>query len=280
MTSPEDEKMSATRPLTEIRAGGRVAVTFEGALATFTLQRPQARNAMDLDTITALYEFTLELARRPDIVAVIITGAAPCFAAGGDLQQFARLKGADAGATLSSRMGKVLNQLEVLDQLVIAAINGDAYGGGVELALACDVRLMDEAAKLVLAQSRFGLTTGWGGGHRLTRLVGADRAMVMMLEARPIEAPEALRLGMVTRVCEAGAVLERARELAELAARRGRPLVTGVKRVVRSAVLLPEPDAAAEERAIFAQLWGTDAHEEKVTAFLARKQRADGDAMT
>lgn len=275
MTSPKGEEASAKPPRTEVRAGGRVVVTFEGALATFTLRRPHARNAMDLDTITALYEFTQELTLRPDIVAVIITGEAPCFAAGGDLQEFARLKGVDAGATLSSRVGKVLNRLEVLEQLVIAAINGDAYGGGVELALACDVRFMDQSAKLVMAQSRFGLTTGWGGGHRLTRLVGADQAMLMMLEARPVDASEALRLGLVTRVCEAGSSVEEARALAELAARRGRLVVTGVKRVVRSAVLLPGPDAAAEERAVFAQLWGTKTHEEKVAAFLARKQSED-----
>lgn len=258
-------------------AGGRAKIERTSSCATFTLCRPRVLNALDLESIEALDTFISLMEKSPELSCAIIAGAGDkSFIAGGDLKAFAKLKGEEAGHTLSARVGGLLARLEGLPQVVIAAIDGDAYGGGVEVALACDLRIMGTSSRLKLTQARFGLTSGWGGGMRLTRLLGYSRALDCFLRMKDIPSSEALQNGLANEVVQDGAALNRAIEIAQQIHSIGPQTAAGIKRVMRFAADHDPSDAVDEERSVFATLWGSREHEERVERFLARKRNTTG----
>jgi enoyl-CoA hydratase len=262
---------------TETLAQGRARIVWDPrGVATFTVTRPRVHNALDLETIEALDHFVEQLAQRPEVIVAIFTGAGTgSFIAGGDLQQLARLRGAEAGFAFARRVGEILNRLEDLTQITIAAIGGDAYGGGTEVALACDLRLMAQDAALVFSQARFGLTSGWGGLLRLTRLVGYSRALDMFLTQRRVTTEESLPCGLINRSIPPGEdVLEAAQRMALDILRVGPEVACGLKRIARFSVSSDPEDVLNEERRIFAQLWARPERQAKIQAFL-RKQRSN-----
>ncbi len=261
----------------ETVAQGRAMIEIDKeGIATFTVCRPRRRNALDLETIEALEAFIKKLEVSPHLCAAIVTGAGDSFIAGGDLKQFSALRGAQAGMAMSRRVSDLLARFEDLPQITIAAMNGDAYGGGCEMALACDLRVLQEGAAMVFSQARFGLTSGWGGTMRLVRLIGYSRALDIFLTQRRLGTAEALSLGLINRVAPPGQILTVAREQARQIGALGPGLVTGIKRVARAAVTSDQEDALTEERRIFASLWGEERHEQLVAQFLAdRKKRKD-----
>lgn len=256
-------------------AQGRARIEWDPrGIVTFTVTRPKVHNALDLETIEALDRFVLELARRPEVIVAILTGAGDgSFIAGGDLQQLIKLRGAEAGFAFSRRVGEILNRLEDLTQITIAAIGGDAYGGGTEVALACDLRLMEEDAALVFSQARFGLTSGWGGLLRLTRLVGYSRALDMFLTQRRVTTQEALPCGLINREVAPGQVMEAARAMALDILKVGPEVACGLKRIARFSVSSDPEDVLNEERRIFAQLWARPQRQAKIRAFLQKQSR-------
>ncbi len=252
-------------------AGGRVQIEIEGPVAVFEVCRPEVHNALDLECLEALGRFVEMIGQRADVCAVILAGRGASFISGGDLRQFSTLRGVEAGNALSRRGGYILAALEDLPQLTIAAMGGDTYGGGVELALACDLRFIERSSNVALVQGRHGLTTAWGGGVRLARCVGYARALEIMLEGRQIPAEEARALGMVNRVVDDGQALVEARAMAARAAALTTPVVEGAKRVLRAAVTLEREEAWAEERRVFSELWGSAHHEARVQDFMDRR---------
>jgi len=184
----------------------------EDHVAVLTIDRPEVRNAFDLETLDALEAALVELRDDPGLRVGIVAGAGSTFSAGADLRKLPMQlpeRGPDAVlqiARLPARLG--------LRKPLIAAIEGYALGGGCELALACDLRVAGAGARIGVPEARRGLICGWGGTQRLPRLIGAARAKELLLTGLPVDAAEAHRIGLVNRLAPAGEALEAARALA------------------------------------------------------------------
>ncbi len=242
--------------------------------AILRIDRPGARGAIDRAMMEDLESAVSALESDHEVQTVVVAASTQrgTFLAGGDIVDLARLDTPEAGAAMARRMQALLERLSNLDAVVIAAISGDAYGGGCELVLACDLRVMAEDAHLVFSQVRMGLSTGWGGGPRLTRLVGPSRALELLASARPVGAREAASMGLVNRVAPSGLALAHALDLAREIGRHPVAAVRAVKEVVRassSAATLAQ--AFERERAVFRSRWMSAEHRRAVQAFMARR---------
>lgn len=180
-------------------------VRFEVAerVATLTLDRPAAMNAFGEGMREALLEQLAACAGDPEIGAVVITGAGRAFSAGGDIASMAALQDREDTSVVEGRIAiaaRVVTLIRQMPQPVIAAINGAAAGGGLNLALACDIRVASDAAVFLESFVKIGLMPDWGGFASLPRLVGEAKAMELMLTGERIDAVEALRLGLVNKV--------------------------------------------------------------------------------
>jgi enoyl-CoA hydratase/carnithine racemase len=177
-----------------------VLVEKRGTAAWVTLNRPAVRNALSRDVNTRLGELAQELQSDDEIHAVVITGAGElAFCAGADLKERRGVPASEAGPYINAISGAI-NGWGELRKPTIAAMNGAAYGGGLELALACDFRILVEGAELGLTEVRLGIMPGAGGTQRLPRLVGEARAKELILLGRRISAARALEIGLVTQV--------------------------------------------------------------------------------
>lgn len=244
----------------------------QGELAIWIVDRPQRRNAMDWATMEAFAQTVEEAVRDPGLRVVILTGAERAFLSGADLYEMAHYRTEADGYRLGQVMGEALRRLEEASWISIAAINGPARGGGVEVALACDLRVMAEDADLAFVQVTWALTPGWGGGQRLRRRVGPGRALELLLTARRIGAEEAFRLGLVERVAPAGQALAEALTLAREILRWDPEAVRAIKAVIRDGDSLPFREALQIERERFARLWAAPAHWAALERFLQRNR--------
>ncbi|MEJ2750513.1 MAG: enoyl-CoA hydratase/isomerase family protein, partial [Anaerolineae bacterium] len=201
-----------------------IVYEIQNQTAILRVNRPEARNALNWAAQEAFAEVVTAVAQNPALRVLIITGTgSQAFVAGGDLKELNQKPDRAAGERLYRVMGEALNQLTRLPIPVIAAINGDAFGGGCEILTACDLRLAVPQARFSFAQAKVGLTTGWGGTARLVHLLGRSRALELLLTARLFDAQEAFRLGFVHRVLPPDedsltATLAWAAELAQLPA--------------------------------------------------------------
>lgn len=178
-----------------------VVTELDGSIAIVRFNQPALRNPLSRDTLRILNRITSSLFPRDDIHAVIFTGTDDVFASGANIRELAQL---DTEAALQfSRLGQELFQtIADARQITIAAINGYCLGGGLDLALACDVRIASKHAVLAHPGGRLGIITGWGGTQRLPRLIRRTAALELLLTGRRILADEALDLGLVTKVSE------------------------------------------------------------------------------
>lgn len=241
-------------------------------IVVLTINRPAARNALNLATMRDLASTISQLADDASLRAVIITGAGTdAFCSGGDLNELSQFPSAEDGLNMVELMGDALLALERLPVPVIAAINGYALGGGSELALACDLRVVDETTRMGFVQVRMGLTPGWGAGQRLLRLVGYSRALDMLATGRIMHAPELLANGLVNRVVEQGAALTHALNAARSIVNAAPDVIRGIKALLQAGLNQPYETALQTERAIFPPLWDAEPHHQAVEAFLARK---------
>lgn len=202
------------------------------AVATVTVSRPQAMNALNSRFFQEMDSLVAEIAGRPDIKVVIITGDGKAFVAGADI---AEMVGKTQGqARAFSKLGQqTFRSLELLEKPVIAAVNGFALGGGCELALACDFRIASAKAKFGQPEVNLGLIPGYAATQRLPRLIGLGNALFLLLTGEMIGAEEALRMGLVQKVVEPEALLPTAVELAKTIAAKGPLAVRLAKRVAR-----------------------------------------------
>jgi enoyl-CoA hydratase len=169
-------------------------------IATITINRPEKLNALNDATIAELSEAIDEVGRRKDIGGAIVTGSGvKAFVAGADIGELST-QGSLDGRTRAMVGQRIFTKFEQSAKPVIAAINGFALGGGLELALACHIRLASDNAKVGLPEVKLGIGPGYGGTQRLPRLIGKGRALELMLTAAPIDAAEAYRIGLVNKV--------------------------------------------------------------------------------
>ena len=241
--------------------------------AVLTLNRPQVRNALNWAAMEAFGEAVArawQAALEGRLRALVVTGAGEAFASGGDLGELQHYPAPADGERLASTMGDALARLEALPVPTVAALNGPARGGGAEIAVACDLRVLDERADLGFVHGRLGIIPGWGGGQRLLRLVGYARALELLATARVMAAAEAFRLGLANAVVPAGEALAAARALAGRIAENPPSAVQAAKRILRAGLCLPLEQALAAERAEFPALWATDFRLEAMRKFLGR----------
>jgi enoyl-CoA hydratase len=243
----------------------------ESHIGILQVNRPQVRNALNWEAMQAFQECVEKAHAQTDLRALIVTGTPKAFIAGGDLKELHRYSTQADGERLSKAMSAALERLEALPCPTIAALDGPARGGGAEICLANDLRVMAEDADLGLVQVTLGLTPGWGAGQRLLRLVGYSRALELLVTGRVIGANEALALGLVNRLAPPGEALSTALELARQIASQPVDTVRAIKRLLRFGLLLPSETAAALEAAEFPSLWAAEEHAQAVERFLNRK---------
>jgi len=233
-----------------------IELEYRGHIAVVTLNRPHKKNAFDEKMWDAFEDITAKLKKNSPRV-VIVTGAGNAFSAGFDVNpenpQVSRLVEAVKNhqrrpvEALIGRIRTAVDNFVFLPVPVIAAINGSAYGGGAELAVRCDLRVIDPAAVFCFSETRLGLMPDWGGGVALSRLIGASRAADLILTAREIDAGEAFSMGMANRTSAPGKVLEEAMQLAEQIASNGPCAVRHALSVIRKAADLPQGNALQVE---------------------------------
>ena len=184
--------------------------------AIVRLNRPEVHNAIDDVVMARLRDILDRLNKSPEIPVVILTAEGKeSFSAGGDIKYFSTLKTREEALAMSQRMQMILHDLWRGDRVVIAAINGNAYGGGSEILTACHFRIAAEHAKFSFRQAANGLTTGWGGGPRLLKLLGRTKALYLLLTADFIDANKALEMGFVDHVVPTHKIMDSAYALAE-----------------------------------------------------------------
>ncbi len=211
-----------------------VELTKQGDIALLTLNRPEALNALSFDILQQIGSAIDEVASYNDVRALIITGAGDkAFCAGADIKELRnrRLIDQKRGAELGQAMFAKLDRLPVAS---IALVNGYAFGGGAELAMACTFRLASSHAVFGLPEVKLGLIPGYGGTQRLPRLVGESRAMEIIMTGRNVKADEAERIGLVNRVVE-GDLMEAGLEFAGKFTRYSLPVLEFARRAVQRA---------------------------------------------
>jgi len=245
--------------------------TREG-VATVTVNRPEKLNALNAAVIEQLEVCFDALGRDDSVHCVVLTGAGQkAFVAGADIAELERNSPLEGGAT-SRRGQSVMLQIERLGKPVIAAINGFALGGGLELALACTFRIAAQSAKLGLPEITLGIIPGYAGTQRLPRIVGKGRALELMLSGGMINADEAYRIGLVNHVFADGQLLEETARVASRLARNAPIATRFILEAVNRGVELPLPDGQALEAGLFGLIASTADTREGLRAFLEKRK--------
>lgn len=252
--------------------GEFVRLDLEGQLALITIDRPKALNALNEKALTELDEALAQVAGTESLRALIVTGGGErSFVAGADISEMVGYTTTQA-LSFAIKGHQVLARLEALPIPTIAAVNGFALGGGLELALACDLIYASESARLGLPEVSLGIIPGFGGTQRLTRLIGRARAKEIVLSGEPVSAAKAKEYGLVLEVVRPEALLSFCKGVAEKIASRGPIAVSQAKRAIEAGADLPLKDANELERQTFAVLFGTRDQREGMHAFLEKRQ--------
>ncbi|MCH4296579.1 enoyl-CoA hydratase [Shewanella sp. 3B26] len=242
----------------------------EGNAAILTISNPPA-NTWTRESLNELKEKVLELNDNSEIYALVLTGEGQkFFSAGADLKLFADGDKGNA-ATMAKAFGEAFETLSAFRGVSIAAINGYAMGGGLEVALACDIRIAEIQAVMALPEATVGLLPCAGGTQNLTALVGEGWAKRMILCGERIDATKALNLGLVEEVVETGEALDAAIALAAKVAKQSPSAVAVCKKLIQSGRSMPRTQALPIERELFIGLFDTEDQAEGVNAFLEKR---------
>jgi enoyl-CoA hydratase len=242
----------------------RLLVETSEAIATVTVNRPDKLNALDRRTVAEIGEAAAAIGARRDVRVVIVTGAGDkAFVAGADIAEMADLD-AD-GARAFARAGQTaFGALEAMPQPVLAAVGGFALGGGCELALACDLVYASDRARFGQPEVTLGVIPGFGGTQRLARRVGVGKARELCYTGAPLDAAEALRIGLADAVFPSADLAAKVREIARAIAAKGPLAVAAAKRVIATSF-----DAEADA---FGGLFATRDQKEGMRAFLEKRK--------
>ena len=242
-------------------------------ITVLTINRPQVLNALNWAAMDAFGTAVTEIQGSKHTRALIITGAGDrAFCSGGDLREMHNQDSEGYGQVLSEKVRQALEMLENLPFPVIGAINGLARGGGVEIALACDLLVMDAQADMGLTQIKLALTPGWGSGQRLLHRVGYNRALYLLTTGNPIDAKEAYAIGLVEQIAPPGTALQTALSLAKDIADNDPEAVQAIKQFLQAGRTRSPAEALRMELETFPSRWASDAHNQRVAAFLNRKE--------
>jgi enoyl-CoA hydratase len=214
-----------------LTAGARVRLTREGRVAVLTLDHQPTRNAIDEETFLRLTDLLVSLRDDPGPGALLLTASGPHFSSGADISEPLPTEAALAAQDLAVHPAALLREFP---RPTVTAVQGCCIGGGLELALATDIRIAADDAWFRFAEITVGLPTGWGGGSLLADIVGRGRALDLLLSGRWVDAAEALAIGLVTRTCAPGLLRQSAGEAATELAGRSPAAVHAIKQAVNS----------------------------------------------
>jgi len=246
-----------------------------GNAALIVIDRPQAQNAISRPTMAELDDALDEVAADPDIRVVALRGQGErVFVSGGDLKELAAIRTEAEAQAMAMTMRTLLDRLASLPVPVVAALNGHAYGGGCEVAMACDFRLAADDVKLAFNQVDLAIMPAWGGIERLQAIVGRGRALYLLTTGLPIDAATAAAWGLVEQVVPRAEFDDRVVELLERMASAPRDALVGIKAAADAARPAARPDLAAAATASFARTWVADAHWSAVAIMEERRRNS------
>ena len=247
-----------------------ILVTKEDKIAVVTINRPESLNALNAKTISELSSELSNLEKKNDIRVIVITGSGEkSFVAGADIKEFSDFNQEKAEELARNGQDKLFNKIENLSKPVIAAINGFALGGGLELAMACHIRYASENAKLGLPEVTLGLIPGYGGTQRLPQLVGKGIANEIIFSAKMIPAQRAKEIGLVNEVYPISELLEKTKELGKIIAQNS-PMA--ISKAIRATNLSNTERGFETEIKFFGELFDLEDKKEGVSAFLEKRK--------
>ncbi len=260
-------------------AFNNLLITDDGGVRTITINRPQQLNALNRETIAEFDSALNEADADKSVRVLIITGSGPkAFVAGADIKEFAHFAVEEGKALSADGQKKLFDHVERMSKPVIAAVNGFALGGGLELAMSCHIRVASDNARMGLPEVSLGVIPGYGGTQRLARLVGKGKAMEMIFTAGMIKADEALQWGLVNHVVAQAAgpgevgnqLLAKCNELAAAIMKNSPTALAAAIRAVNAGY---EPGADGLQREIeeFGKLFGTADFKEGTSAFMEKR---------
>ncbi|MAN45962.1 MAG: enoyl-CoA hydratase [Hyphomonas sp.] len=245
-------------------------ITFEHSdrIALVTINRPESLNALNQEVMREVAHVFAEIDRNKDIAVSVLTGEGRAFAAGADIKEMQPQSFSDM--YVDDFFG-LWDRFAACRKPVIAAVNGFALGGGCELAMMCDMIIASEKAKFGQPEIKLGVTPGMGGSIRLTKAVGKAKAMDMVLTGRMIDAAEADRIGLVSRVVEHDALMDTAMGAAKEIAGYSIPSLMAAKEMVGRALEVSTAEGVKFERRLFQGLFGTADQKEGMSAFVEKR---------
>lgn len=250
-----------------------VLTEVRGLVGVITINRPEVHNALDSRTLLALEKALTELESNEQVRVIVLTGAGEkSFVAGGDLAEMNERQGIAHYQEFAEDIHRVFRRFEVSDKPTICAVNGWALGGGTELLLSLDIRLLADHAMLALPEINLGLFPGAGGSQRIIRQIPLCRAKEMMFSGERMTAEEAVRVGLANRVVPKEQLMDEAMSLAETIAKKSPLVLKLLKRTLRDGADMPLAGALAHEQAMVSLVFDSrDAHE-GIGAFLEKRK--------
>jgi enoyl-CoA hydratase/carnithine racemase len=251
-----------------------VKLSIEERVAIITIDHPPV-NALNEATISELNAAIDEVLASADVKAVVLTGGGQlAFVAGADITEFSKLTTPEQAQAVSRQVQSVFAKIECAAKPFIAAINGVALGGGLELAMACHMRIIGDRAKVGQPEINLGIIPGWGGTQRLARLVGQAKAVELILTGDSVTAQEAFRLNLVNKVVPGGEVLKTAKDLGRKIAGKGALATRAALEAVTRGLDLSLDDGLALEAQKFGEIAVSEDAREGAMAFLQKRQPA------
>lgn len=251
----------------------QICVDVKDHVAVLTIDRPQLRNALDLPTLVEMERALEEVEQDDDVRVIVVTGAGDrAFVAGADIDEMHARRGLTFYLEFAEVNHRVFRRFETCDKPTIAAVNGWALGGGVELVLSLDIRLVADSAKLGLPEVTLGIFPGAGGTQRLLRQIPPCRARELMYTGEPIGAEEAVAIGLVNRVVPKDRLMEEVMALASRIAEKSPLTIKMLKRTLLSGADMSLDAALAHERAMVALMFDSDDAHEGCSAFLEKRK--------
>ena len=240
-------------------------------IATVTIDRPKALNALNTETLSELKECFSELEKQKDVRVVILTGGGnKSFVAGADISEMVNATPAE-GRAMSLLAMEAFNKLENMPQVTIAAVNGYALGGGCEIAMSCDIRIVAENAVFGQPECGLGIIPGFGGTQRLARLIGKGRAKELIFTCDRIDAQEAYRMGLANKVVPADQLMRACQEMAGRILSKGSYAVSIAKSMINAGMDMDLNNALKMEADAFGFTFSTHDKREGMPAFLEKR---------
>lgn len=248
-----------------------IDLEYQDHVALLTINQPDKLNALNSDRLRSLFLRIQEASLHPEVRAIVLTGAGErAFVAGADITEMVSLSH-EAGRAFGELGHAVASALENAPQPVIAVVNGYAFGGGCELALACDIRVASPNAVFAQPEVSLGILPGWGGSQRLPRVVGPSIASELIFTGRRVDAEEALRIGLINAIHPASELLPKALEMARQIAANSPRSVQAAKRLIASTRGAAHRDGLAAEANAFGEAFGTLDQIEGMSAFVEKR---------